>query len=304
MGYVSAIIVKDMSRLGRDYLQVGYYTDTFFPDHNIRFIAINDCVDSDDGENELAPFRNVMNEMYARDISRKVRSSHRLRGNAGEPLSQPPYGYMKSPENKKQWIIEPYAASVVKDIFQMCIEGKGNDSIARTLQDRGILNCTAYWRERGIGRGGKKTQPNPCKWKCSTIAKILSRREYCGDIVNFKTYSKSFKNKARIDNPEENWVIFKDRHEPIIDRETFELVQKLTSNTKRRAPKPENADKSMFSELLYCADCGSKLWYHTNPVNKDMPIPTTYWKTGTLSAAPPGGDVPVGSPTPQIPVST
>lgn len=270
MGYVSAIIVKDMSRLGRDYLQVGYYTDTFFPDHNIRFIAINDCVDSDDGENELAPFRNVMNEMYARDISRKVRSSHRLRGNAGEPLSQPPYGYMKSPENKKQWIIEPYAASVVKDIFQMCIEGKGNDSIARTLQDRGILNCTAYWRERGIGRGGKKTQPNPCKWKCSTIAKILSRREYCGDIVNFKTYSKSFKNKARIDNPEENWVIFKDRHEPIIDRETFELVQKLTSNTKRRAPKPENADKSMFSELLYCADCGSKLWYHTNPVNKDI----------------------------------
>ena len=109
MGYVSAIIVKDMSRLGRDYLQVGYYTDTFFPDHNIRFIAINDCVDSDDGENELAPFRNVMNEMYARDISRKVRSSHRLRGNAGEPLSQPPYGYMKSPENKKQWIIDPEA---------------------------------------------------------------------------------------------------------------------------------------------------------------------------------------------------
>ncbi len=144
MGYVSAIIVKDMSRLGRDYLQVGYYTDTFFPDHNIRFIAINDCVDSNDGENELAPFRNVMNEMYARDISRKVRSSHRLRGNAGEPLSQPPYGYIKNPENKKQWIIEPYAASVVKDIFQMCLEGKGNDTIARILQDRGILNCTAY----------------------------------------------------------------------------------------------------------------------------------------------------------------
>ncbi len=270
MGYVSTIIVKDMSRLGRDYLQVGYYTDTFFPDHNIRFIAINDCVDSDDGENELAPFRNVMNEMYARDISRKVRSSYRIRGNTGEPLSQPPYGYMKDPNNKKHWIIDEYAADVVKGIFQMCIEGKGNDTIARILQEREILNCIAYWQSKGIGRGGRKTQQNPYKWKNSTIAKILSRREYCGDIVNFKTYSKSFKNKVRIDNPEENWVIFKDRHEPIIDRETFELVQKLTLNTKRRAPKEENADKSMFCDLLYCADCGSKLWYHTNTKNKNI----------------------------------
>lgn len=118
-GYVSVVIVKDMSRLGRDYLQVGYYTDTYFPDHNIRFIAVNDCVDSEDGENELAPFRNVMNEMYARDISRKIRSSHRLRGNAGEPLSQPPYGYLKSPENKKKWIVDPEAAPMVRNIFRM-----------------------------------------------------------------------------------------------------------------------------------------------------------------------------------------
>ena len=163
MGYVSAIIVKDMSRLGRDYLQVGYYTDTFFPDHNIRFIAINDCVDSDDGENELAPFRNVMNEMYARDISRKVRSSHRLRGNVGEPLSQPPYGYMKSPENKKQWIIDPEAAQIVKEIFAMCIEGKGNETIARILQERQVLVPMAYWQSKGLDRGGKKTQANPYK---------------------------------------------------------------------------------------------------------------------------------------------
>ena len=121
MGYVSVVIVKDMSRLGRDYLQVGYYTDTYFPDRDIRFIAINDCVDSADGENELAPFRNVMNEMYARDISRKVRSSHRLRGNAGEPLSQPPYGYMKDPMNKKKWNIDNNVAQVVRDIFHMCL---------------------------------------------------------------------------------------------------------------------------------------------------------------------------------------
>ena len=269
MGYVSAIIVKDMSRLGRDYLQVGYYTDTFFPDHNIRFIAINDCVDSDDGENEFAPFRNVMNEMYARDISRKVRSSHRLRGNAGEPLSQPPYGYMKSPENKKQWIIDPEAAQIVKEIFAMCIEGKGNETIARILQERQVLVPMAYWQSKGLDRGGKKTQVNQYKWCKTTIAKILAQQEYCGDVINFKTYSKSFKNKARISNSKENWAIFKDRHEPIIDRETFEQVQKLTGKTKRRAPKNSNK-KSMFCDLVYCADCGSKLWYHTNTKNENI----------------------------------
>jgi len=270
MGYVAVIIVKDMSRLGRDYLQVGYYTDTYFPDHNIRFIAVNDCVDSEDGENELAPFRNVMNEMYARDISRKVRSAHRIRGNSGEPLSQPPYGYIKSPENKKKWIIEPEAAAVVRDIFKMCLEGKGNDTIARILQERQILNCTAYWHARGVNRGGKKTQPNPYKWKFTTIEKILSRQEYCGDIVNFKTYSKSFKNKARSENPEENWVIFKNVHEPIIDRDTFEQVQKRIEKAKRRAPKPQNGEKNMFSDLLYCADCHSKLWFHVNTNNHDI----------------------------------
>ena len=202
MGYVTAVIVKDMSRLGRDYLGVGYYTDTFFPEHNIRFIAVNDCVDSDDGENELAPFRNVMNEMYARDISRKVRSAHRIRGNSGEPLGQPPYGYRKDPLDKKHWIIDPEASQVVRDIFRMCLEGKGNDTIARILQENGILNCTAYWHEKGIGRGGKKTQPNPYRWKNSTIRKILTQQEYCGDVINFKTYSHDTDGKLVI-NPDE-----------------------------------------------------------------------------------------------------
>lgn len=270
MGYVSTIIVKDMSRLGRDYLQVGYYTDTYFPGRNIRFIAVNDCVDSNDGENELAPFRNVMNEMYARDISRKVRSSHRLRGNAGEPLSQPPYGYMKSPENKKKWIVDAEAAQVVQDIFRMCLEGKGNETIARILQEQKVLIPMAYWQSKGLPRGGKKTQPNPYKWGKTTIAKILAQQEYCGDVINFKTYSKSFKNKARMPNPEENWAVFKNVHEPIIDRESFEAVQKLISKTKRRAPKKENAEKNMFCDLLYCADCGSKLWSHVNTVNKNI----------------------------------
>ena len=145
MGYVSTIIVKDLSRLGRDYVTVGQYTDIYFPDHNVRFIAINDLVDSDEGENEIAPFKNVMNEMYARDISRKVRSAHRIRGTSGEPLSQPPYGYMKSPENKKKWIIDPEAATVVKDIFKMTLEGKGAETIARILQEKKVLVPMAYW---------------------------------------------------------------------------------------------------------------------------------------------------------------
>ena len=270
MGYVTTLIVKDMSRLGRDYLQVGYYTDTYFPDRNIRFIAVNDCVDSADGENELAPFRNVMNEMYARDISRKIRSSHRLRGNAGEPLSQPPYGYMKSPENKKKWIIDHEAAEVVRRIFTMALEGKGNETIAGILQQEKILIPNAYWRSKGLSRAGKRPPEDPYKWGPSTINRILSRQEYCGDIINFKTYSKSFKQKKRLDSPEENWVIFKNIHEPIIDRETFENVQKLISNTRRRAPKAKNGEKNMFTDLLFCADCGSKLWYHVNTINKEI----------------------------------
>ena len=270
LGYIAVIIVKDMSRLGRDYLQVGYYTDTYFPDHGIRFIAVNDCVDSEDGENELAPFRNVMNEMYARDISRKVRSAHRIRGNCGEPLGQPPYGYIKSPENPKKWIIEPEAAAVVRDIFRMCLEGKGNDTIAGILQEQQIPNCTTYWQKRGVNRCGRKDLPNPYKWKSTTINGILHRQEYCGDVINFKTYSKSFKNKARLENPRENWAIFRDVHEPIIDRDTFEQVQRRMKNSKRRAPKPYDVGKSIFADLLYCGDCHSKLWFHINTVNKEI----------------------------------
>ena len=160
-------------------------------------------VDSDEGENEIAPFKNVMNEMYARDISRKVRSAHRIRGTSGEPLSQPPYGYMKSPENKKKWIIDPEAAAVVKDIFRMTLEGKGAETIARILQERKVLVPMAYWQSKGLPRGGKKTQPNPYKWCKTTVSKILAQQEYCGDIINFKTCSKSFKNKTRYANPED-----------------------------------------------------------------------------------------------------
>ena len=270
MGYISTVIVKDSSRFGRNYLEVGQYTDYYFPEHNIRFIAINDCIDSENGEDDFSAFRNVMNEMYAKDISRKVRSSHRLRGNAGEPLAPPPYGYVKDPENKKKWIIDPDAAEVVQRVFRLCIEGNGNETIARILQDDKVLVPQAYWQSKGMSRGGKKTQPNPYKWCKTTIAKMLEQQEYCGDIINFKSYSKSFRNKTRVENPKENWAIFKDVHEPIIDRETWERVQELTKNSKRRKPKNENVKKSIFTNLLYCGDCGHKLWFNINKQNPSI----------------------------------
>lgn len=268
MGYISTVIVKDSSRLGRNYLEVGKYTDYYFPEHNIRFIAINDCVDSENGEDDFGAFRNVMNEMYAKDISRKVRSSQRLRGNAGEPLSPPPYGYRKSPENKKKWVIDPEAAEVVREVFRLCMEGKGNETIARQLQNEKVLVPQAYWQSKGLPRGGKKTQPNPYRWCKTTVAKMLRQQEYCGDVINFKTYSKSFRNKTRIDNPQENWAVFRDVHEPIIDRETFERVRQIVGKVKQRHLKNPEEEKSIFTNLLYCADCGSRMWFHksTNKV--------------------------------------
>ena len=270
-GYVTTVMVKDLSRLGRDYILSGYYSDVYFPDRNVRFIAVNDMVDSDEGESEIAPFKNVMNEMYARDISRKIKSSHRIRGNMGEPLAPPPYGYIKNPENKKQWIIEPEAAANVRRIYKMCLDGMGNETIARIFQEEKIPNPMAYWQARKQNRGGKHTQTNPYNWCKSTVAKILSQQEYCGDVINFKSHSKSFKNKTRIPNPKEEWKVFKDVHEPIIEREVFEQVQsKIVKKTKRRAPKPKNAEKNIFCDFMYCADCGHKLWYHTNTGNKDI----------------------------------
>ena len=264
LGYISAVMVKDLSRLGRDYVSVGHYTDIYFPEHNVRFIAVNDMVDSADGENELAPFKNIMNEMYARDISRKVRSSHRLRGNMGIPLSQPPYGYKKNPDVKGRWIIDPEPAEVVRRIFRLFLEGNGVESIAHILQNDQVMIPLAYWFSKGLKRGGKRAHTDPFRWNMNTVWKILHQQEYCGDVVNFKTYSKSFKNKKRLENDPENWKIFHDVHEPIVDRGTFELVQSRLGKTKHRKPKPENGEKSIFTDLLVCADCGRKLWYHLN----------------------------------------
>ena len=270
LGYINTVMVKDLSRLGRNYAIVGQYMDGYFPQHNIRFIAVNDMVDSEDGENDIAPFKNVMNEMYARDISNKVRSAHRIRGSCGEPLGPPPYGYIKDPLNRKRWIIEPEAAAVVREIFKMCMEGKGNETIARVLSERKLLNPTAYWKARGAPHASTSKGKDPFKWTCGTIWKLLGNQQYCGDVINFKTHSKNFKDKRRIENSKDKWMIFKNVHEPIIEREVFERVQEMNAKTKRRAPKDENGEKHILSNYLRCGDCHSKMWYHTNTLNKDI----------------------------------
>ena len=159
---------------------------------------------------------------------------------------------------------------MVRRVYRWCIEGKGNETIARTLQEDKVLVPMAYWQSKGLPRGGKKTQADPYKWCKTTIAKMLSQQEYCGDIINFKSTSKSFRNKTRVENPKENWAIFKDVHEPSIDRDTWEQVQKLVEKTKRRPPKDKNQKKSIFTSFLYCGDCGHKLWFNFNQKNPSI----------------------------------
>ena len=225
-GQVETLIVKDMSRLGREYLQVGQYTELIFPSYGVRFIAVNDGVDSQCGDGEgFAAIRNLFNEWYARDISKKRRISNKIKGNAGEPMGQPPYGYIKDPNDPKHWIVDDEAAQVVRRVYSMTLEGFGTEQIAAQLEKDDVLTPRAYWLTKGIKRPGKGKQQPPTKWNSSTITKILSLQEYCGDILNFKTYSKSYKNKKRIDNDRENWVVFQDVHEAIIERAVYEQVQ-------------------------------------------------------------------------------
>lgn len=264
----SALFVKDLSRIGRNYIEVGKLTEEFLPEHDIRLVAVSDNIDTHEGENELAPIKNLFNEWYARDISKKRRISNKIKGNAGEPMGMPPYGYMKNPDGSKSWVVDEEAASVVRRIFDMTLEGIGTHQIADILASENVLIPTSYWISKGIGRPGSKTASS-CEWKSSTIISILSKQEYCGDVLNFKTYSKSYKNKKRYENDRENWVIFKDVHEPIIDRAVWETIQERRSRKTRKKPKADG-EKNMFSGLLVCADCGSNLWYHFNQKNHDI----------------------------------
>lgn len=263
-GKAAAVFVKDLSRLGRNYIEVGRLTEEFFPDHDIRLVAVSDNIDTAEGENELAPIRNLFNEWYARDISKKRRISNKIKGNAGEPMGQPPYGYIKNPNDPKHWIVDDEAAQVVRRVYSMTLEGFGTEQIAAQLEKDDVLTPRAYWLTKGIKRPGKGKQQPPTKWNSSTITKILSLQEYCGDILNFKTYSKSYKNKKRIDNDRENWVVFQDVHEAIIERAVYEQVQQKRGKIRKR--RTNNGEHNMFSGLLVCADCGSNLHFHFNAV--------------------------------------
>ena len=268
-GYISAVFVKDLSRLGRNYIEVGKLTEEFFPFHDVRLVAVSDGVDSDEGEDDFTPFKNIMNEYYAKDISKKRRIVNKMKGNAGIPLSPPPYGYIKNPDDPRFWVVDPEAADVVRRIYRMALEGYGLAETAAALGADGIVNPTYYWRSKGTSRGGSKSTLEPTKWGHTTIKKILTTQEYCGDVINFKSYSKSYKMKKRIENPEENRAIFLNVHEAIIDRPTWEKVQALKAGTRRKRP-TVTQEPSVFSGVMKCPECGGNLNFHFNQNNHDI----------------------------------
>ena len=281
-GKVKTVIVKDMSRMGRDYLKVGYYTESFFAERDIRYIAINDGVDSDKGDNDFTPFRNLFNDFYARDTSKKIRAVMRSKGNAGEHLcTNPPYGYRKDPTDKKKWIVDEEAAAVIKRIFDLCIAGKGPMQIAKMLTVDKVLTIKAYHAKQS----GKVLPDKPYQWSAKSIAGILERPEYTGCTVNFKTYSKSHKLKKRLQNASENYRIFPNTQPAIVEEKVFERVQELRAN-KRRPTK--TGRQGLFSGLLYCADCGEKLYFCTTnsftPKQEHYVCSNYKSNTGTCSA--------------------
>ncbi len=260
---VSILIVKDLSRLGREYSYMGHLQDFIFPAYDVRFIAINDDVDSAKGENDFAVFKNVFNDYYAKDTSKKIRVVVKMRGEAGEHLtSNPPYGYVKDPANKKKWVVDEEAANVVRRIFGLCIAGKGPMQIAKILTADKVLTVTVY----NAKQKGQAMPENLYQWCSKSVVGILERQEYTGCTVNFKTYTKSLKFKKRMENPKENQRIFEGTQTAIIEYGQWERVQALRAN-KRRPTK--TGKTSIFSGLVYCADCGAKLYYCTCTSYKD-----------------------------------
>ncbi len=259
---VGTIIVKDMSRLGRDYLKVGFYTEVMFAEKDIRFIAVNNGIDSaNQVDSDFTPFLNIINEWYAKDTSKKIKAVFKAKGESGKHLTTiPPYGYMKDPDDKDRWIIDDEAAKIVKKIFGLCLEGFGPTQIAKQLQAERILTPLAHWKKTELISVSNEIE-YPYNWAARTVGDILERREYIGDTVNFKTHKLSYKSKKKVENPKEDQMIFENTHEPIIDIDTFEKVQELRKNKRR----PSRTGKTnMFSGIAYCADCGQKLYYCTS----------------------------------------
>lgn len=266
---VATIIVKDMSRLGRNYIEMGQLMDIVFPQHNVRLIAVNDLLDTEQGEDDFAPFRNIINEMYAKDISKKVRSALKSKSDQGFAIGLPPYGYKRSPNNPRIWIVDEEAADVVKQIFKLRKARASLPDIAKELSECKHLTPSYYATKKGFKKSYQHSQYGIYFWDKNTISKILRNVSYTGDIVNFKTTSKSFKLKQRITNEPENWEIHKGVHEAIISYEDFELVQQTFAKSSTR--KPKHCEKNMFAGYLYCADCGATLHHKyttDNPNNE------------------------------------
>ena len=260
-GKIGIVIAKDMSRIGRNYLEVGMYTEITFPQNNVRFIAVNSGMDSaNQSDNEFAPFLNFINEFYVKDGSKKVRASLKLKGESGEHLTTiPPYGYVKDAENSEQWIVDDEAAQVVKRIFALCMDGNGPTQIARILKEEQVLTPTVY-QDKQKRKVRCALPDNPYGWNDSTVSGILERMEYFGHTVNFKTHRQSYKIKKTIENPPDQWKIFRNTHEAIVDEEAFDRVQELRRNKRRPA---KTGKSNLFSGVAYCADCGEKLYYCT-----------------------------------------
>ena len=261
-GQVGIILAKDMSRIGRNYLEVGFYTEVLFPKHNVRFIAVNNGVDSaNQQDNDFTPFLNIINEFYVKDTSKKIIATMRQKGESGKYLTtHPPYGYTKDPDDSKHWIVDEEAAVVVRKIFAWCMEGDGPSMIAHKLEEAEIECPAAYWERTGRC-SSVKAPDNPYQWSARTVSGILSKLEYLGHMVNFKTRKPSYKSKKKVENPPEEWHIFENTHEAIIDADTFARVQEIRKNKRR----PTRTGKSnMFSGIARCADCGSKLYYCTS----------------------------------------
>lgn len=266
-GKISTVIVKDMSRFGRDYIMVGYYTEIYFSNLDIRFIAINDNVDSNiQTENDLTPFKNVFNEWYARDTSKKIRAVFKAKGNSGKHLTtNPPFGYKKDPNDKDKWIIDEEAATTVRRIFQMYVDGYRISEIGHKLTEEKVETPILYYMNRGIKTNARSEYPEI--WDLMSIKYILSQTAYAGHTVNFQTAVKSYKTKKQVNLPRNQWVIFRNTQEPIIDEKTFETVQQMRKVKRARTKYNE---PNMFSGLLYCADCGNHLTIQRVARNRKM----------------------------------
>ncbi|HGC7788178.1 TPA: DUF4368 domain-containing protein [Streptococcus agalactiae] len=277
-GNIGCIIVKDMSRLGRDYLKVGQCME-ILRQKGVRLIAINDNVDSFYREDDFTPFRNIMNEWYARDTSRKIQSTFRSKGESGKhTASTPPYGYIKDEKDKNKWIVDEKAAEIVRRIFNLTMDGAGPYKIAKILEADKIDIPAYHQQKMGYGLHQSKNFEHPYRWCSSTIASILKKQEYLGHTVNFKT-RKHFKDKKSKYVSEDNWLIFENTHEPIIDQETFDNVQRIRGNVKRY---PDGwGEYHPLTGLMYCADCGSKMYVHRTSNYKNIPYYTcsAYTKT-------------------------